>query len=449
MPDWSGLLARIAPSLIGIVALALVSSLWIGGDHSGYDRLLTFWGVRPFSFPFVDAGGSLAAWECARKGMNVILENPCDVLNRGYTYSPLWMDIAWIPLGQLQRVEVGLALGAGFLISLSALPPPLSRSETALRIFASISTMVAYAIERGNPDLLIFMLVVVALSLLRRSPIARVLGYCIVFLAGAIKYYPFILLALVAKERFRVAISIVLGSVVAIVVFWHVYGAKILEGLPHIAHGLPFDNMFAATNLAVGMTLIVGNVTHSVHVAEVAASLSVILLPILIFGMLVGFRWKANIPAALGGLDERRRLALLAGALLVTGCFFAGQSAGYRGIFLLLVLPGLFALGRDRTGDPIAVAARLAAISIPPLMWADAMRFWIYAATTGQYSIPDLISVPVAPLEITVWFVREVLWSLLIALLVTILVGFFLGRIRQSWNPGSSHWNMRRKMAIT
>jgi len=231
--------------------LALVASLWLLGDHSGYDRLITFWGVRPFLFPFVDVSGSLAAWECARKGMDVIVENPCDVLNRGYAYSPLWMDLAWIPLGQLQRVEAGLALGVAFLISLSALPSPLSRAETGLRSLASISTMAVYAIERANPDLLIFMLVVVALFLLRRSLSARVLVYGIVFLAGAIKYYPFILLALVAKERLRFAISIVLASIVAFVLFWHVYATKILEGLPYIAHGLPFDNMFAATNLTV------------------------------------------------------------------------------------------------------------------------------------------------------------------------------------------------------
>jgi hypothetical protein len=184
-------------------------------------------------------------------------------------------------------------------------------------------------------------------------------------------------------------------------------------------------------------------------VTEVAASLSAMLLPTLILGMLVVFRPNTKISLAVRRLDEPRRLALLAGALLVTGCFFAGQSAGYRGIFLLLVLPGLFALGRDKAGDPVALAARLTAVSIPPLMWADAMRFWIYAATTGEYSIPEIVSVPVAPLQIAVWLVRELLWSFVIAFLVTIVAGFVFDRIRQTSNPESSHWTERREMAIT
>jgi hypothetical protein len=88
-------------------------------------------------------------------------------------------------------------------------------------------------------------------------------------------------------------------------------------------------------------------------------------------------------------------------------------------------------------------------MTIPPLMWADAARLWIHGATTGQYSIPEFISVPVAPLQIAVWLVRELLWSIVIAFLVTIVVGFFFDAVRQALNPGSSSWNVRRKVAIT
>ena len=449
MPGASGFLARISASLVGMIALVLVAGLWLVGDHSAYDRLLTFWGMRPFSFPFVDVSGSLAAWECARKGVDVIVADPCDVLHRPYNYSPFWMDIAWIPLGQLQRVEVGLALGIGFLISLAALPPPLSRSETALRILASLSTMVVFAIERANPDMLMFILVIVALALLQRSVIARVLGYCVMFLAGAIKYYPFVLLVLVAKERLRVAISIVLASVVGLVLFWHIYAAKILEGYPYIAHGSPFGDLIAASNLPIGMAQIVGNVTNSVHAATIAAMLTAVLLPMLICAMLFVFGLRTTVPAALHRLDEPRRLALLAGALLLAGCFFTGQSVGYRGIFLLPVLPGLFALGRDNASGPMAFTAWLAAISIPPLMWAEGVRFWIYVVATGQNSLPDFISVPVAPLEIAAWCVRELLWSFLIALLVTIILGFVVDKLRPQGIRDKFLRTVARKVAVT
>jgi hypothetical protein len=184
----TNLSGRVVPSLVGLLAFAIVAGIFLAGEHSAYNHLLTLWGIVPFRFPFVDLSGSLAAWDCARKGVDVIISNPCDVLARGYNYSPFWMTIDWIPLGQPDRAWVGVISGVAFLVSLSALPPPVSVVETCVRIAAALSTMVAFAIERANPDILIFLLVVSALALLRRSVIAKALGYSIIFLAGAIKY---------------------------------------------------------------------------------------------------------------------------------------------------------------------------------------------------------------------------------------------------------------------
>jgi hypothetical protein len=38
---------------------------------------------------------------------------------------------------------------------------------------------------------------------------------------------------------------------------------------------------------------------------------------------------------------------MVIGSAVIAGCFFAGQSIGYSGIFLLLVIPGLLALSRS------------------------------------------------------------------------------------------------------
>jgi hypothetical protein len=135
--------------------------------------------------------------------------------------------------------------------------------------------------------------------------------------------------------------------------------------------------------------------------------------------------WRASdIPAALSRLDDPRRLALLAGALLLVGCFFAGQSIGYRGIFLLLVLPGLFALGQDKATGAAASAARLAAMSIAPLMWAAAVRLWIHIAVTGDTSPSDYPMVVEQSLDFLTWCAREVAWWLLVGFLLALLLGF-------------------------
>jgi hypothetical protein len=37
---------------------------------------------------------------------------------------------------------------------------------------------------------------------------------------------------------------------------------------------------------------------------------------------------------------------LVIGCAVIVGCFFAGQSIGYRGVFLLMVIPGLLGIAR-------------------------------------------------------------------------------------------------------
>ncbi len=311
-----GFFARIAPSLVGIIALALVSALWLVGDHSAYDRLLSLWGIRPFSFPFVDLSGSLAAWECARKGIDVVIADPCDVLNRGYNFSPFWMDIASIPLRQLQRVAVGLVLGVAFLVSLAALPPPLSRSEAALRIVATLSTMVVYAIERANPDQLIFILVIVALALLRRSLFARGLGYGFVFLwRSAIKYYPLIVLALVVKERLRVAIDRSfprqsLGSRL----FWRIspgpksWKAILISRMAHAVRQCVCGDELLADRIGSNHRQHHDSTARRDHRCRCSSAM---LVPILICGLVFAFGLRTTIPAQhYWRLDEARRLAL-------------------------------------------------------------------------------------------------------------------------------------------
>ena len=353
-------------------------------------------------------------------------------MQRGYNYSPFWMTIDWVPLGRADRVAAGVTLGVAFMVSLTALPPPLARTETALRFAAALSTMVVFAIERANPDLAIFILVILMLSLLRRSLIARVLGYCIVFLLGVIKYYPFILLGLLAQERFRVGIPIVLASVVGLVLFWDIYAAQILEGLPNIAHGSPFGDMFGAKNFPIGMALIVQHITGSWRVAAGAAVVTIILLVAVICWEMVVFLPQINIAAALHRLDKSRRLALLTGALLLSGCFFAGQSVGYRGIFLLLVLPGLFALGRDCAAGPMASIARSAALSIPFLMWTEAIRTWVHIIATEEFPPPRVIMAFGQPLDFLAWCGREIVWWLLVVFMVIIILGFLSGKFQAS-----------------
>jgi len=420
----SALLLRLLPSVLGLAALALVAGLAFYGKHEAYFHLLTLWGFEPFRYPFVDLDGSLAAWECSRKGIDVIISDPCDALARGYTYSPFWMTIDWIPLGRPDRVWVGLALGSAFLVSLSALPSALSRVEIGVRLLAVLSTMTAFAIERANPDLLIFLIVLGAISLLRKSHLARVFGYGLIFLAGAIKYYPFTLLALAARERIGLGISIVIASLAALTGFYAIYIGQIHEGLPNIAKGTPFGDMFGSTNLAAGSSLILQKFLAPSIGSPNAAVMIMVLTGVTIAWAMIRLNGASDIQAALGRIDAPRRLSLLAGSLLLTGCFFAGQNVSYRGIFLFFIIPGMSALAQDKDTGAIAPASRMAMIFLPLLMWTEGIRLWIHTAIAGASSPPNFntVLVPDQAVDLLPWFGREIGWWFLVGFLLTILI---------------------------
>jgi hypothetical protein len=121
MPGWAYRFGAAGSALLVFLGM---SYLYEYADSDLYEHILRWYGVVPFRFPFVDISGALAAWECARQGVDVIVSDPCDVLHRGYNYSPLWMAASAIPLGVRDTTAVGWGLDLIFLLSLSLLPPP-------------------------------------------------------------------------------------------------------------------------------------------------------------------------------------------------------------------------------------------------------------------------------------------------------------------------------------
>jgi hypothetical protein len=147
-------------------------------------------------------------------------------------------------------------------------------------------------------------------------------------------------------------------------------------------------------------------------------------LTLITLWLVLGIGAVRTVPAALRRLDEPRRTALLAGALLLVGCFFAGQNIGYRGVFLFLVMPGLYALGRDALGGPMATAARSVSFAIPLLMWSEAIRLWVHLAINRHYPPFAYASVIDQPCNLLAWLAREAGWWLLIAVLAAVILGF-------------------------
>ena len=203
---------RLATVFIPLVVFLGMSYLYAYGDQNVYAQILTAIGIWPFQFPFLDISAWLAVWECARQGVDVISVNPCDVLQRGYSASPLWIEASAIPLGVRDTAVVGWLLDLVFLISLSLLPSPQDFRELMLVLAAILSTMVIFALERANPDVLLFIMTLTTGALVERRLYMRMLGYLLALLAALLKYYPIMVLIIALRERASMVIAVSLVS---------------------------------------------------------------------------------------------------------------------------------------------------------------------------------------------------------------------------------------------
>jgi hypothetical protein len=113
-----------------------------------------------------------------------------------------------------------------------------------------------------------------------------------------------------------------------------------------------------------------------------------------------------ELPAAVAELSGLDRTLMVIGSAIIAGCFFAGQSIGYRGVFLLLLLPGLLALSRSAASG-LRVLCLGSAIVIVLLMWGECLRL----ALGGGFGF---------------WLLRELGWWWSVTIMLA-LVANFLG----------------------
>ena len=414
---------RTTPSVVALISFLALSAIYLLGHNDAYMTVLRLYGVDPFRFPFLDISGSLAAWDCTRLGIDVVVHDPCDVLDRGYNYSPLWMAASFIPLGTGATGAVGWGLGLLFILCLPFLPPVRRPWELVMVILATNSTMVVFAVERANPDIILFMMALLAGFLAGGLLPARLVAYLVALGAALIKYYPVTLLILSFRERIAVFLANGVAMAVLIALFLAAYFPDVERGLPLIASGSYFANWFAAKNLPFGVAeLIFGMSGRS------ADTITFTLLGTALYGVLVlnvalicrRLLTSTALRQTFSRILGYERIFLVVGSVLIVGCFFAGQSTGYRGIFLLFVLPGLLAIARVAADSATRRLCRAGAIVLLLLMWGEFFR-------TGLAAI--LARLDISPFSGTLstlifWLARELIWWWIVSLMVAFLISF-------------------------
>jgi hypothetical protein len=416
-------LRAVIPAAVLACAVLLAGLLYAMGDRAQYHDLLQHWGAFPFRFPFLDMHAVTSAVECHRLGFDVYVQNPCDVFGRVHGYSPLWLWLAVLPISTDWDSGFGIASVALFLVALAFLPPGRGWWQIAVITFGTVSSAVAFALERANVDVLMFVLAVIAIALTERRGRLRMVGYAIALLAGMLKFYPVTLQILAVRERLPVFVAIGIAALGVIAAWFALDGKDILRSMANIPTATPFDdNDFGARNLPFGLAQYLGLPTWA-GTALLIALLGAMLAVAVALARQVDLR----------ALTGKEATCLLVGSVLILTCFLAAQNVQYRAIHLLFALPGVTALARQ--GDD---RCRVTVALIVILMWSGAINAPLDAELT-QLGVPTL---PDGETHVAVWLARELMWWCVVTMLAALMLRLLCAS--RMWRDASPLWSSSR-----
>ncbi len=413
-------------SAFGFFVLGCFVALYLA-DRDLYLPVLRRWAFQPFRYPFIDIEWFGAVHACLRQGIDVYVSNPCDELGRPFNYSPAWLWMSFWPASRDWTNPLGLLFACLLALSFTMLPRPRQRIDYGPVLLGIVSPMTLYAAERANIDVMIFVSVLSAVWLVERGGWLRLPGYAVILVWGVLKFYPFVAMILALRERLRPAALLSVLTVTVACGFLWIYHAE----LARIAPNIPQPSIFTASG-AVQLPLGFGSLLRYIFTSfgidsPVAGQLAdsrflvtgIFVALLFWFPMRGGSRLagRSDLRVALDRLTERERLALVAGAALVFGCFIIGRNSGYRQIHMLLIIPGLVALVRSSPGGALARTCRRAVAAALFLMWFPIPMQWLndrFRSPADGGSLPTW----------AFWIGRELIWWWFAAILAGILMRF-------------------------
>lgn len=283
---------------------------------------------------FLDLRGSLSVGEYAHQGGDPYAQNPLDPVGRRHMYSNWWLVTGrwW---DRTDTDVVGFAMVGLLLVACVAHWRPRDRGEGLIALAVLVSPAWLFAVYRGNNDVVVFLLLIVAMNALTCVGLtSKTAGTALTAVAVVLKYFPLGAVIGVLRARTRRELLLLVGLALAVLAvgypsLWPAFGTVRFNrgggfglqtfGAPMLARlGAEFAVRAVWWALALGLGLV---------------------------GWWLG---KLVRPATEERAEARAHAAM--GCATLALAFALGPSYNYKLILLWPILPWLYREGRTQLG---------------------------------------------------------------------------------------------------
>lgn len=299
----------------------------------GYSKTWALWNVPAREPIFLDFRLIPGSAESFAHGYEPSIENPYDPNHRIFNYPAFWRLFFYTGITQDDTIWIVVLMLLSFFFSVIVFPHQLTVAGALWMLLIVFSPAAMLLYERGNVDLMVFVICVLTVVALDYSTL---LATCVLWFGAVVKMFPVFGLTIFLRESKQRFIRIMIGSVLFITVY----------------SLLTFQSQLAAWNT----TLRSGDRSYGTfvflsrfnsYIQESFPNLFSFDQWRLIFELcalgLIGFAlfFALRERQPLAALHGRNLAAFQMGASIYIGTFMLGNNWDYRLAFLVLIIPQL------------------------------------------------------------------------------------------------------------
>lgn len=345
--------------LICYFLLLLIAHITIQPYYIFWQRI----GVSAVETPFYDLQVITHALDSYRQGNDPLSVFPkqSHLIETMFNYPRIWYNLAYINIRGSHTTRFGIILVLVFFITIFGFIKRINVSEAIIYGLILCSPAVMLLIERGNSDLIIFILLICASFTVNGKLLSQSAAALIFLLSCFLKLYPIFAIGFFLRHNPRTCM--IMCSLIIFLFCTYVFLNR--QEISLIASATP-----RAISISYGAYIyadyLVSTFNHSLSFVDKPLGHVLALITLLISAIVIFFA-AMKLNYSVSGISSKNIDAFRLGAGIYMGTYLLGNNWDYRLVFLILTIPAI--LNWCKTISYFTNISLLALAGIILMMW--------------------------------------------------------------------------------